>query len=329
MKARRIVLLVVALGAAGAGIVAMRLNRAVRDGTAIPVSGTIELTEVQASFKQPGRLALRPVDEGDSVTSGQVVAELDMSDLVIEQAGRSSDVWLARAALDELEHGSRPEEIGQAKAALARTESELAQVTAEFARLKDLVEKNVISSSEFDKGKTAFDTATARVREARETLALLELGPRVERIEQARAAWARSRTALDAVNQRLHDAVLRSPFSGMVLSKNAEPGEFVSAGTPVVALGNLGSVWLRAYVNETDLGRVKLGQRATVTTDSYPGKAYEGRVTFISSEAEFTPKTVQTPTERVKLVYRVKITLANPDWELKPGMPADARIMLD
>ena len=115
----------------------------------------------------------------------------------------------------------------------------------------------------------------------------------------------------------------------MVLSKNAEQEEFLSAGTPVVALANLDEVWLRAYVNEQDLNRVKLGQRAEVSIDSFLGKRYEGRVTFISSETEFTPKTVQTEKERVKLVYRVKITLANPRWELKPGMPADARIALD
>jgi HlyD family secretion protein len=123
-------------------------------------------------------------------------------------------------------------------------------------------------------------------------------------------------------------ATLRAPFSGLVLSKNAEPGEYVSPGTPIVVVGDLEHVWLRAYVEETDLGRVKLGQRAYVTTDTYPGKVYQGRLSFIASEAEFTPRNVQTQKERVKLVYRIKIDIPNPAQELKPGMPADAEIVL-
>jgi len=112
------------------------------------------------------------------------------------------------------------------------------------------------------------------------------------------------------------------------LSKNVEPGEYVAPGTPVVTVGELEDPWLRAYINETDLGRVKLGQRVQVTTDSYPDKKYEGRISFIASQAEFTPKNVQTEKERVKLVYRIKVDLTNPNLELKPGMPADAEILL-
>jgi HlyD family secretion protein len=126
---------------------------------------------------------------------------------------------------------------------------------------------------------------------------------------------------------RLGYTILASPVSGLVISKNIEPGEQVAAGTPVITVGELDTVWVRAYINETDLGRVKVGQKARVTTDTWPGKVYDGIVTFISSEAEFTPKIVQTQKERVKLVYRVKITIPNPNMELKPGMPADAEIL--
>jgi HlyD family secretion protein len=127
---------------------------------------------------------------------------------------------------------------------------------------------------------------------------------------------------------RLGYATLVSPLSGVVLSKNVEPGEYVAAGTPVITVGELVNPWLRAYINETDLGRVKVGQRVYVTTDTYPGKRYEGRISFIASQAEFTPKNVQTEKERVKLVYRVKVDIPNPHMELKPGMPADAEILL-
>ncbi len=129
-------------------------------------------------------------------------------------------------------------------------------------------------------------------------------------------------------NTRLGYTTLLSPVAGLVMAKNIEPGEQVAAGTPVVTVGELDSVWVRAYINETDLGRVKVGQKARVTTDTWPGKVYDGIVTFISTEAEFTPKNVQTEKERVKLVYRVKITIPNPNMELKPGMPADADILV-
>ena len=127
---------------------------------------------------------------------------------------------------------------------------------------------------------------------------------------------------------RLSYSILSSPLSGVVLSKNIEPGEYVAPGTPVVTVGDLSNVWLRAYINETDLGRVKVGQSVRVTTDTDPNKVYAGRVSFLASQAEFTPRNVQTTQERVKLVYRVKIDLPNPQMELKPGMPADAEIQV-
>jgi HlyD family secretion protein len=164
------------------------------------------------------------------------------------------------------------------------------------------------------------------VREAAERLALVRRGPRRETIDQAQARLQDAKVALERAKTRQGYTTVVSPVAGYVLSKNVEAGELVSAGTPIVTIGDLGSVWLRAYVRETDLGRVKLGQPARVTSDTWPGKAYDGRVTFISSAAEFTPKSVQTEKERVKLVYRIKVTVPNPAAELKPGMPADATI---
>ena len=153
-------------------------------------------------------------------------------------------------------------------------------------------------------------------------------GPRKETIEQARAEWTRAENALRLAETRLSYAAIASPVAGIVLSDHVEAGEYVSPGAPVVTIRELAKVWLRGYIHETDLGRVKPGQRAMVTTDTYPGKAYEGVVSFISSEAEFTPKSVQTDKERVNLVYRIKIDIPNPALELKPGMPADAEIRI-
>jgi HlyD family secretion protein len=295
------------------------------DGT-INVSGNIEVTTVELSFKLPGRVLERPVDEGQTVTKGEVVARLDPADLRHETASRRAEAQGARAMLTELETGYRKEEIAQAEAVLRRIEAEAVRIRIDFGRQQQLFKKEVISARDFEASRAAYEGSQASVREARERLSLLRSGPRKETIEQARARLRSAEEILALAETRLGYATLVSPVNGLVLSKNIEPGEQVAAGTPVITVGMLDEVWVRAYISETDLGRVKVGQQATVTTDSYPDKKYQGRISFISSEAEFTPKSVQTEKERVKLVYRIKIVIPNPDRELKPGMPADATI---
>ena len=261
----------------------------------------------------------------------------------------------AQARLDELLSGSRPQEIAAAEASVQNASVNVTHLKIEFDRQSKLLKGDTISQREFDRAKSEYERAVASLREAQEKLKLIKEGPRKEQIDQARAALneaneryemlkkgpreetieqSRARveqaTATHAMAEiRLNYATITAPFSGIVLSENVEPSEYVAPGTPIVTLGDLENVWLRAYINETDLGRVKWGQMVRVTTDTYPGKIYEGRISFISSEAEFTPKNVQTEKERVKLVYRVKIDIPNPSMELKPGMPADAKIVLD
>lgn len=295
-------------------------------GRALRVSGNIEVTSVELSFKIPGRVQDRLVDEGETVKTGQVVARLDPEDLQHETDGRRAEVQAARAALTELETGYRREEIAQADAALRRISADAERLRVDFARQQQLYKKEVISARDFDASRAAYEASQASVREARERLNLLRSGPRKETIDQASARLSGAEAALALSETRLGYAELRSSTSGLVLSKNIEPGEQVTAGTPVVTVGMMDEVWLRAYISETDLGRARVGQKATVTTDSWPGKKYQGLVSFISQEAEFTPKSVQTAKERVKLVYRIKITVPNPNGELKPGMPADAEI---
>jgi HlyD family secretion protein len=255
------------------------------------------------------------------------------------------------ATLDELRNGTRPEDIAVAEAALASAKSDESRAEANFHRISQLP-AGATSADELDRTKSAYVMAREKTRQAAKQLDLAREGPRREQIEQAKAALAqatqqyemvkigprqedidagRARAAQAEANFRLAEvtlgyATLRAPMSGIVLSKNIEPGEYVLPGTPIVTMGDLKNIWLRAYINETDLGRVKLGQSARVTADTYPGRSYPGRVGFISDEAEFTPKTVQTPQQRVKLVYRVKIDIDNSKMELKPGMPADAVI---
>jgi HlyD family secretion protein len=293
----------------------------------IRVSGNIEVTAVEVSFKIPGRVAERPVDEGMFVKTGQLVARMESEELAQEVALRQADLQALQAALNELLAGSRKEEIAQAEAALASVQAEAKRLADDYRRQETLFRREVISKQKFDAARASYETSRAQARQATEVLALVRKGPRKERIDQARARLDEAEARLLQAKTRLGYATLISPLSGLVMAKNIEPGEQVAAGTPVITVGELGSVWVRAYINEAELGRVKVGQKARVTTDTWPGKAYDGTVTFIASEAEFTPKNVQTQKERVKLVYRVKITIPNPNMELKPGMPADAEIL--
>lgn len=320
--------LVIALIVIAIAALAYRLTRreGPGDGT-VAVSGNIEVTDVEVSFKIPGRVRERLVDEGETVKAGQVVAHLDAEDRQLEVAREERQVEALAANLRELETGFRQEEIAQADAAVRRARAEADRLEADFARQEALFRREVISRRDYDAATAARDASRAQLHEARARQELMHRGPRREQIEAARARLRQGRETLDLARTRLSYTTLTAPQAGLVLSKHVEPGEQVAAGTPIITVGNIASTWLRAYIAETDVGRVKVGQKARIRTDTWPDRRYEGTVTFISPEAEFTPKNVQTEKERVKLVYRIKITIPNPQMELKPGMPADAEII--
>ena len=361
------------------------------DGRSIRVSGNIELTEVNISFKVPGKLVERRVDEGDRVTPGMLVARLDKEQLLrqrdraddaVTSAGsqlaqqstaidfqaetlegqiqqRAAEVNAADARLAELLAGSRVQEKEQARDAVDRAQTEYGRSANDWKRAQELFKNEDISAADFDQYRTHYESAAAQLKTAQEQQAMVLEGPRKEDIDAARAqlatAQAVSRLAeaqrlelkrrrqelvqrqadlgqrqadLAVVRTQLDDTDAFSPVGGVVLVKSAEPGEVIAAGTTVLTVGDIDHPWVRAYIAEGDKGRVKLGDKAKVTTDSYPGKIYWGRVSFISSEAEFTPKQIQTQEERAKLVYRVKIAVDNPKGELNSNMPADAEIEL-
>lgn len=284
-----------------------------------------------------------------------VLDELLAGSRVEEIAAAKAQMEKATALMAELNAGTRPQEIAVAEAALQSAQAERDRLESEYRRAAQLNEQKMIAVEQFDRARSAFDVAVAQLREAtlrldlakegprkeqkdqaREALRqaqaqydLVKFGPRKEVIAQGRSRLAQAQAALRLAQTRLGYAMLKAPMAGVVVSKNTEPGEYVAPGTPVVTIGDLKNVWLRAYIQERDHVRVKPGQKAQVVTDTNPGKVYEGRVSFISPEAEFTPKTVQTQQERVKLVYRIKIDIDNPNLELKPGTPADAEILLD
>ncbi|MGA3084631.1 MAG: efflux RND transporter periplasmic adaptor subunit [Thermodesulfobacteriota bacterium] len=328
MKKKIIILVLLVIVAAVAGFFYFK-NHHTQDLNRIRVSGNIEITDVQVGFKIPGRVEERPVSEGQMIKAGQVVARLDDKDLKLEIAQRQAQVATAQSVLTELKAGSRPEEIAQAEAALEIAQADGDRIRLEFQRQKKLYEREVISTREFDQAKTGFEASEARIREAKEFSILVRKGPRQEKIDQARANLDQAKQALGLAQTRFQYATLLSPITGMVLSENVEPGEYVSPGTSIISMGDVSQLYLRAYINETDLGRVKVGQKVRVTTDTFPGKPYEGKISFIAPQSEFTPKNIQTQKERVKLVYRIKVEIPNPNMELKPGMPADGEIILE
>lgn len=320
-------LLLLAAGLVLAAGAFFALRQGPKDSSGLKISGTVEVTATELSFKVGGRLARRLVDEGELVAPGQLVAQLEDSELQDERRARMADQRAAQAGLSDLLAGSRREEIAQGEAARARMKADADRLARDGARAEELFRREVIPLKDLETARAARDASAAALREAEARLKLLKAGPRPDAVQQARARTESSAALLALAETRLSEGTLTSPMAGLVLAKHVEPGELLAAGAPVITVGKLDEVWLRGYIPENELGRVKVGQAARVTVDTWPGRVFDGRISFISPQAEFTPKNVQTEKERVKLVYRIKITLPNPRMELKPGMPADAVIV--
>ncbi len=323
---KKIIPVLIVLIAVGAWAV-LHLNKNGND-TGLKVSGNIEVTDTVLSFRIPGRVTERLVSEGDTLTKGQMVAQLDTTELEQQASLREAEVEVAQAALSELENGFRIEDVRAAGQRVKAAKADNERAKQNFERGKKLLARDVISQQEFEQLEAANRVSEARLKEAQEQLKRFKSGPRKEQIEQASARVKQAKDGLKLARTQLTYARLISPIAGVVLSDSVESGEYVNPGTPVVTVGDLKQVWLRAYVSETDLGRIKLGQKVAIKTDAFADKTFNGKITFISSEAEFTPRMVQTHKERVKLVYRIKVTVDNPDQLLKPGMPADGQIVL-
>ena len=325
MKKGPIIGVVILVIAAATGVLVHYLRDRGQDGT-ILLSGNVEITEANIGFKISGRILDLLADEGQKVRKGDILARMDTAELGSVVAQYRASLAEAGARLSELKAGSRHQEVEQAKSSVNLQDAELAKAGKDFARAELLFRNGAIPASQFDAAKTALETRQALHRSAQEQLSLVGEGARKEEITIAAHKVEQATAALRVAEEKLRDTTIYSPMEGVVLKKNVEAGETVSQGVPVFTVGDLARPWIKVYVKESMLGLVKLGQKVVVTTDSYPGKTYEGTITFISPEAEFTPKTIQTKEERVKLVFGIKVSLTNVNEELKPGMPADVRI---
>jgi HlyD family secretion protein len=283
------------------------------------VSGNIEAHESVVSFKAvQSRVVELPFDEGQWVAAGTLLARLDDSDY-------RQQVAINEAALQvqEQQLTSAMQKLAAARATVTDDNADLAQKNIDYVRSQKLWIDKIISGDQRDHTDTALKQSNAAMQR---DLAMERSAQ--QDIEVARANIRSAGENLELAKIMLGYTTLRAPFSGVILTRQTELGEVMQPGTPVVTLADLDHVWLRAYVAETDLGRIRWGQAATIHTDTYPDKAYPGQISFIASEAEFTPKSVETHKERVTLVYRIKVDVENPRHELKPGMPADATIHL-
>ena len=329
MKKRLRFAIPVLIAAAVALILWLTLFRGEDDRNAIEASGTVEATEGQLGFQASGRIEDIAVREGDRVTLGSELAHLDRAEMLARRDQARAQIDASRAQLRELERGFRPEEIAQGRAALEAARQRLTDAERDLRRTKNLFDGGAVSEEAYDKAQVALEVAESQYEQAEEQLRLLESGPRRERIEAQRAQLEQSRAALRAIEAALANMTIVAPFDGVVTIRHREPGEIVPPGSPVLTIMNPDDRWVRIYVREDRIGAVKIGAKASITTDTYPDEVYDGEVIFVASEAEFTPKNVQTKEERVKLVYAVKVRIAgDPQLDLKPGIPADVRLEL-
>ena len=327
---KKLLLLVLLLLAVGGGVYWWQfMQKAPPDTTRLTLYGNIEIREVDLAFDASGHVLAIEVEEGDRVQPKQVLARLNTNKLEAALVAAEATVAAQKQALAKLKAGSRPQEIRQARAqadALA-AKSLMAQIS--YQRLLKMGQKKLAAPEEIDQARAAADAAEAEARAAEEAHALAVAGSRAEDIAMAEAELAARRAQEVLAREQLADATLLAPASGIVRQRILEPGDMASPQTPVLTLALNSPLWVRTYVPETDLGRVRIGMAAEIQSDSFPGKSYRGWVGFLSPTAEFTPKNVETPELRTRLVYQARVFVCDPQEELRLGMPATVILVLD
>jgi HlyD family secretion protein len=323
LAAGGLVLVVVA-----AGFLTYRLlHRPAAGNGALTLYGNVDIRSVDLGFRVGGRIAAVGVEEGDKIARGEVLARLDAAPYRDELDLAEARQAQAAAQLAKLEAGHRPQEIAQAAALVAQRNAALANLETDYRRKKNLLAMEAVS-------RQAYDDTTARLKEARaelttaaEGLKLMREGFRVEDIAAARADLHAAAANVETAKTRLADTAIKAPAAGVILTRVSEPGAIVAAGQTVLTLSLENPVWVRAYVDEPQLGLLAPGMAARVVTDTAPGHPYRGHVGFISPEAEFTPKTVQTTELRTRLVYQIRIVVDDPDHGLRQGMPVTVHLL--
>lgn len=295
-------------------------------GGNITLYGNVDIREVQLAFQDSGRIARLLVDEGAVVKKGEVIAELDPVRFQLDVDRLKGAVQAQKDLVTRMHNGSRPQEIEQAKAEVDAAKASLKEAQLTYDRKKILQVTNHISQQEVDNARAQVDVWTAKLHGAQDALSLAVAGPRKEDISVAEANLQSLIAQQELAQQRLTDTKLLAPVDGVIRSRILEPGAMAAPGTPVFTLAMTDPLWVRVYVNEPDLGRMHEGMPAQIHTDSYPGTSFTGWIGFISSTAEFTPKTVETTELRTKLVYRTRVFACDPKHQLRLGMPVTVSV---
>lgn len=317
---------------AGGAALAWWLQREPASRSEIVLYGNVDLRQVSLAFNGSERIARLAVEEGDHVKAGQVLGELDVRTLKLRADQARAQIGVSQQALQRLQTGSRPEEISQARAQVAAAEADARLAQQQVERLQSIGQSTGgrgVSQQDTDSAQARRKVAQAQLENARKAAQLVVTGPRKEDIAQAQAQLESSRAALALLDHQIAESTLVAPLDAVVRARLMEPGDMASPQRPVYTLAITDPKWVRAYVSEPDLGRIRSGMPARIATDSQPGQPIEGRIGYISSVAEFTPKTVQTEELRSSLVYEVRVLAKDKDDRLRLGMPATVRIALD
>jgi membrane fusion protein YbhG len=293
---------------------------------ALSLSGNVDVHQVELAFRVTGRIAELKVQEGDKVSTGQTLAQLDGVPFETDVAAARADVAQAQAQLAKLQHGYRVEEIAQARATVAQRAADLANARVTLKRQQELVAAGLVTHQQIDDAEARVDQSAAQLAGAREALDLELHGSRIEDIDSQKATLDSAQARLDKSQTARSDATLLAPSPGIISVRAREVGAMVQAGQTVYTLTLNDPVWIRAYVPQPHLGRIKPGMTVSVSIDSMPGRQYEATVGFVAPDAEFTPKSVQTDQVRDDLVYRIRVIAADPDNVLRQGMPVTVRV---
>lgn len=318
------------LAVAVLGWTAWHFTRTQGDEDTLVLFGNVDIRQVSLAFNGSDRVAEMRAEEGDRVVAGQVLATLDTRTLKLQIAEAEARIEVQEQVLLRLKNGTRPEEVDRARADVVAAEADADFAGQQFQRLLEISRNSdeAVSRQDLDSARSRQRYALAQLENRRKALQLALIGPRVEDIAQAEAQLEVSRAELALLRHQLSLYELKAPIDATVRSRLLEPGDMASPQRPVYALAITEPKWVRAYVPETGLGRIHSGMKASVTTDSHPDQAIPGRIGYISSVAEFTPKTVQTEELRTSLVYEVRVYVADPRNRLRLGMPATVRIPL-
>ncbi|MGN6581202.1 MAG: HlyD family efflux transporter periplasmic adaptor subunit [Bordetella sp.] len=330
MKKKSLAVLLIAAVLAVAGW-AWWQGRGHGDANALVLYGNVDIRQISLAFDGSGRVAELRVDEGDRVKAGAILARLDTRALELQAEQAKAQVQIQEQTLLRLRNGSRPQEIAQARDQFIAAQADAVRAAQDLARLQDIAvstQGRGVSKQDLDRGKTSLQAARAQADARQQALRLAELGPRQEDVAGARAQLDAAKAQLALLQYQISQGELRAPADAVVRSRLLEPGDMATPQRPVFALALTQPKWVRVYVSETDLGKIRPGMAASVVTDSHPDQPIAGKIGYISSVAEFTPKSVETAQLRTSLAYEVRVRVDDGDNVLRLGQPATVRLSI-